>query len=565
MKKKIFLSFVISIMFALILTFTVLADTVHNENTVDYNATATLSDGTVLNIFDSEGNALTWYISGKDGDKNIYSSIRTDDSQVRWHTESWGEVTGLDILLTDGTSYSGNSFVVVNMMDDDVVSNYAKGNHTNIGKPITGFKYVFQGWKNLEYVYLRLDVTGIYRQSFNGCSKLKYVNVGDLTLLTRLGDSQHFSNCSEFFKGETLDLSKTALKRIDGGGSFNNVHFTKIIFPSTLTEIGSWSFQSTSFVEFSWPVTVTTIENSMFKNNSSLKTVYLNSSLKKIGDEAFIGCTSLEKICFVGTLDELNALLANTSTTNNDPFWAVVGENNANVISYEDYKKLTDKSGKYVIYNYSYCEAYNEGVHTVGEPMTNNCVGTCTVCGETVVCHNEETNITVTMVYTNFGIAGEKITTCNNEGCNHKETVSIPALFECLGYSTREDGSSGIAVGFKVNYDMINEYTTITNKTVSYGIFAALQDKIGDNYVLDGEGNLTCQGVKAEISGYEYSTVELKINGFETEQQKTVKIAMGIYVETSDDEATEYSYVQAYNPLENDKYSFVSFNDILNS
>ena len=40
---------------------------------------------------------------------------------------------------------------------------------------------------------------------------------------------------------------------------------------------------------------------------------------------------------------------------------------------------------------------------------------------------------------------------------------------------------------------------------------------------------------------------------------------MGIYVETSYEDKNEYTYVQAYNPQENEKYSFISYDDILNS
>ena len=77
MRKKILLSFALAIVFALTLALVVFADSVHNENTVDYNEKVTLSDGTVLPIFDENKEALIWYISGKDEEgKNIYTSIR---------------------------------------------------------------------------------------------------------------------------------------------------------------------------------------------------------------------------------------------------------------------------------------------------------------------------------------------------------------------------------------------------------------------------------------------------------------------------------------------------------
>jgi hypothetical protein len=40
---------------------------------------------------------------------------------------------------------------------------------------------------------------------------------------------------------------------------------------------------------------------------------------------------------------------------------------------------------------------------------------------------------------------------------------------------------------------------------------------------------------------------------------------MGAYVSVTDKEVTTYSYMQGGTPLENEKYFFVSYNDIINS
>ena len=103
MKKKLFLGFVMTVVFALALTLAVSAEgTVHNENTVDYSETVTLNDGTVLPLFDENKEALIWYISGVDAEGKIaYTSIRTDDQRVKWNTETWDEVTGINIVLDE--------------------------------------------------------------------------------------------------------------------------------------------------------------------------------------------------------------------------------------------------------------------------------------------------------------------------------------------------------------------------------------------------------------------------------------------------------------------------------
>ena len=548
--KKVLLTLILTVAAILVLATVSSAAIVHDETNVDYGATVELSNGTTVALFDEENHALTWYLDGEE-----LVSIRTEDQRVKWYTETWDEVTGVGIHLDDGRKLDASKLVVVNMMDDHVVKNHGPG-EKHYGKFITGFKYVFQGAKNLEYVYLRLDVTGIFRQSFNGCSKLKYVNIEDLTLLTRLGDSQHFSNCTEFFKGQVLDLSNTALKTIDGGGSFNNVHFTGIKFPSTLTGISSWTFQSTSFTTFAWPTTVKVMEGSMFKNNSSLESICLSNSLTKIDSDAFLGCTSLNKIFYVGTLDEFDALLANVNTTNNDPFFNVA---NGKKISYAEYQALEDKSGSYVVYGYSWCEAYNDGNHEV--EGQNPCVGFCSVCECNVVSHDATQDTSVRIDYSDFSKAGVKTVYCNNEGCTYAVKTEVSAVFDSLGYSVPESGDMAITLGFLVNKQALADYTS-TGKEITYGVFAVLKEKLGENDIFDANGEAAEGVLSAEIKNRSFDAFEIKVTGF-TEEQKDLKIAMGAYVAIANGDKVEYSYIQSGEPLEGDKYYFVSINSML--
>lgn len=246
MKKKLLLTLVMALAFVLALTVAVFAEVVHDESNVDYNEKVTLSDGTVLPLFDENKDALIWYISGKDENGNtVYTSILAQDNQVKWYTESWNEVTGMGISFADGTKVENKNIVVVNLLDDDIVKNHGPGTE-HYGKHITGFKYVFRGWKNLEYVYLRLDTGGFYKESFTNCSKLQYVNLEDLTNLSRMGDNYHFSGCTSLFKGQVLDLSKTKLWAIDWCDSFANVPMIGVKLPSTLTRLSGGTFKGTS-------------------------------------------------------------------------------------------------------------------------------------------------------------------------------------------------------------------------------------------------------------------------------------------------------------------------------
>ncbi|MBR2025403.1 MAG: hypothetical protein IKA02_06320, partial [Clostridia bacterium] len=111
MKKKLFLTLILAFAFVILLSVSVFADSIHNENTVDYDAKVTLDDGTELNLFDDEGNALIWYISGTADGKNVYSSVRADSSDVTWKAESWDEVQTWSV-----TNVDKKKIVVINMM-----------------------------------------------------------------------------------------------------------------------------------------------------------------------------------------------------------------------------------------------------------------------------------------------------------------------------------------------------------------------------------------------------------------------------------------------------------------
>ncbi len=520
MKKRLFLTFVMVFIFALTLAFAVSAGTVHNENTVDYSETVTLDDGTILPLFDENKEALIWYISGKENGKNVYSSIRSDSPDVIWPEAGWDEVQTWSI-----TGVDTKKVVVINLMDDDVVRN--AGDSKYIGKPMDKFKTLFQYNTNLEYCYLRLDTRAINNSSFKACTKLKYINLEDLTNLQKMSQQDHFSGCTRLFEGQILDLSKTKLTEFENYNTFKGVPLKGVKFPSTMTKIGN---------------------KNTFLNCTNLEFISISSNTK-IGAGAFEGCTSFKAIYYVGTLEQLN------ETTLAD---LLEGEA---VKSYAEYKTLSDKSGQYIVYDYSRCEAFNGGVH--GETTaTNACVGTCNVCGEKVVKHAEEKNLSVSIAYVTYDAEGTKTTACKNTGCGYSAEEATPALFNCQGYSTPENGRMAIVIGFIVNHDAIKEYKSVTGKEIAYGVFATSQLNIGKNDIFSKDGTTPSGVVAAEILGDEYYSFELVITGF-NEENKNAKIAMGAYAKVTDGEEITYSYMQDFEPNEGEKYFFISYSDVI--
>jgi hypothetical protein len=546
MKKKLFLIAAMAFVFAMLFAFAVSADTVHTpERLAKYGTTVTVRvteadpDGTTVNLFDSEGNALIWYLDSS----NQLQSIRADDQRVKYKVEDWGEVTSVYIALDGTTTIGAGKFVVLNVLDDDVLMNDGSSKH--IGTPFNYFKLVFQGCTNLEYVYLRLDTVKIQRQSFNGCSNLKYINLEDLTEVTRIGDSQHFSGCSKLFVGQVLDLSRlTKLTSIDGGGTFNAVPLAGIILPNACTSLGTWTFQSNPTTSFRfYAPSLTSIPGSTFKYCTNLQTVYLNGTLSSIGDDAFNSCNALTTICFVGTKDQLKTLIANTSATGNTPFLNVAGAlgadgEYANVISYADYLKLSDEkksSGKYAIYNYSYCEAYNNGVHTAVD-NANDCTknADCRVCGleEAIEAEFENHNYLETLVYENgFAQAGVYTYICqNSEKCTCGNiTASKDAIFVATGFSTK--GADGISAGYSVVPELVTEYNRINkDNKITFGVMMVsptfLSEK--DSFFKDGKVNAE-KYLQVDMTGIAYKNLSVHVTGF-VDTARNASLVMALYV-----------------------------------
>ena len=202
------------------------------------------------------------------------------------------------------------------------------------------------------------------------------------------------------------------------------------------------------------------------------------------------------------------------------------------------------------------------GDHTYVDDFNCETALACEVCLKTLkeaLAHDIKTTILYEKGYTAEGL---KTVACQNEGCSHSATEDVSALFVCLGYSTPEDDRTGLTIGFTVNNEALNEYKATTDKTFNYGVFAILKDRLGDNDVFAQDGTAIEGSINADITSYEFVAFELKIVGFTEEAQKDIKLAMGAYVAETDGETTKYSYLQAGTPAENEKYCFVSYNDI---
>ena len=315
---------------------------------------------------------------------------------------------------------------------------------------------------------------------------------------------------------------------------------------------------------------------SFLYNCLALKNVYLSKALDPeriesnqchfftTADSAIQGTYKKVAFFFDGTLDEAtdlkNAFVTKvTSCGRNDRITT------AEIISLAEFNakfpdRTVDYDKNYIVYGINTCEAFYNSVHDAVEDGDCTTPLICTRCNAVLEAASAHDNQTVVEYPLGYMKEGYVRTGCTK--CSAYEEKALNALFACQGYSAPENGADGIAIGFIVNSAAIIDYEKATNKTVSYGVFAAIKDRLNGGDVFEnGEAN-EC-AIVVDMTIYATAAFEIKIVGFETDSQKTAQIAMGAYVAVTDGENTEYSYMQVGTPNANEKYCFVSFNDIV--
>ena len=258
------------------------------------------------------------------------------------------------------------------------------------------------------------------------------------------------------------------------------------------------------------------------------------------------------KLCYTGSQEKAEAFVAAAKEKQSGYIF-----DNAYYFDASTYDYATQKVGGYnnisIIYNYNECDAFYNGVHEYDD--SNPCVKACVNCGVGTIEHCDSDSETFTISYDNgYSNKGVKHTTCTNKGCTLNKKEDTLPLFATEGYSTPENGDGDIAILFTINYDAIDAFEKNASKSLKFGVFAILYDNIGENGILNNESAIT-----VDIEDNAYVAFEMRISGFETVEQKDAKLSIGGYVI---DEKGNVSYMQASEPNEGEKLSYISYNDI---
>ena len=323
---------------------------------IDYNEKATLSDGTVLPIYDENQNPLIWFIkddtaTGMDRYASVPTNRNTADNATSYVTfninSTYGENQLHDIYIkywdaatSSYISYGEGTQVVCNYRG---LTFYCVGTFANSGV----LEYLYHpesckdagrlsGFSKLQLLDFSLSTnyTGFAEKAFNGCSALREVRFGtsESGYSLTCTNGNLFGSCTSLTTLKFADPSKiiglqdgvfqnlTALKDISFVSELGITALPKNVFNgcSALTgtyefanikTIGEFAFRYAGTSEDSYLVlkfpNVTAIGGSTTDcftfGNSGIREIYLGGSLSSMKLRTFDSSTKLIKVEMNGT------------------------------------------------------------------------------------------------------------------------------------------------------------------------------------------------------------------------------------------------------------------------
>ena len=544
MKKKVLFTLLLVSMLVCVFAITVSAH--------DVTRKVTLDSGTEVALYDTDGDALTWYMDGE----NLVSAKTKDVISVN----------GSGVATYNGIT--NMSVVVANFQGEEIEALEVK--------QIPSYYYGANGGAyhsyndTIEYVYLPDTLTTTVTNQFRCTSKLKIVDVTRNSNWSTMGQycfyyatglkefnyppkvkttpgsgndgsngsAATFSYCKSLEKLYFYDNSE-----VETFGShcfFNCTTLTSVNLPNSVTRLPDYVFSGcSSLVEISIPNSVEIMGKHIFSNCKALevirmgngfkyfdntdhnsftyqtgkvKEIYIPKSFYKTAPDttyqvsyAFVGVSSNCKFFYCGTVDEFatakaNFLTQTSATSNNSSFI------NATVITYDEYAANQDKyaSGRYVVCEYNTCQAFYDGEHEkTGEP--------------TYEFKGEE--------YLSNYVA---ISACSVCGITDSETVVCGPLFINKGYAKEENGSL-FTYGIVVDKDEIAKYVAHTGKAFNYGMIVAAGDLVNDGALFDESAKAIDGTIIIDVTTTKYTVYQLKMTGIK-DSQKDLSVYACAYV-----------------------------------
>lgn len=279
MKKKLFLLVVMVAMLACLFAISTLAAAPDTTK-----ETFTLEDGTVLPIWDTDGNGLIWYkstLNTDDGYENYdyVHNNQTDSSIMPYITHS----KGAHGRALDGKNYTG--YQTSNIKITDANGTYSSQDQAYI---------VVANLKGA--LYSENQPFTMYNSTFKNSDALEAVYFDPATIFFVGGVVQNSANIRK------INLEETILGELGTASLAECPKLAEIKLPNTLITVGEWVFQNTAITEITIPTSVKSWGATNFKNCKNLKKVngyaelFERGVLTEVQSNTFLNCTSLVEI-----------------------------------------------------------------------------------------------------------------------------------------------------------------------------------------------------------------------------------------------------------------------------
>ena len=512
MKRKVLLILALSALLVCMFAVSAGAAALTNYASVDL----TLVDGT----------KATGYcvVDGRFQRDNVYiNPENTDDG-----TYDWGDIKVFDMrnsVIVGTKSYSEVAGLNCNGQAVNVEEFYFSSQVTKILN--TSFT---SGWKSLETVYIPKSVTYI-ANGFSNSPVCRVIFEEGSQLKTIEGGA--FQNC---YNLTTIDFPE-GLESLGYNCFYQSGLSGTIVIPNSVTYLAPGALLSTKIENLYLGDGALEIGHNFLgtfsrTDNQYLKNVYINATTTFTQSNIFYKCANLVNFYIVGSAEECDAMINTLKAQSAGQYMTFITESEAKELGINE----ENGAGYAIIHTeYNRCQAFYNGKHAESDKTQK-------FDGEAYLSS-----------YCEFS-------DCSRCGEISKVELCAP-LFENKGFSAAEYGDM-MSINYRVNEKAISEYEKITGEKISYGVFAVTKKNIGKNDIFDAEGNALSGVIAADITGAGFNLFSLKITGF-TEAQKELPFAMGAFVGTEKDGATEYSYLQIAAPAEGEKYYFASYNDVI--
>lgn len=514
MKKKLLLLTVLVFALTCIFAISVSAVTQAEADKYYYDKVYVTADGQhELPLYEKSGDTyypLVWFaydVLGEDGTTVVetkYVKAHFEDISVYSEAPSQGRFNGVYYEYTDENGnqivLNSSNAVLINMRGIATKTIGSSGNQNSTNVTLLRIEWSKSGYPSfsskLEAVYTPLSMLDISGYTPNSVRVLDY-------------DRHH---------------GPVTVQR----GAFQNSKATVVYIPGGSTFNG----------------------NDQFKD-SRVETIIFGAGTENITIQGytFSGASSLKRVYWLSTKEQFETLTI--SSTNNGDFPKMTQ------ISFTEYMLLTESeksTGKYIIFETPECFALGHLDQAI-----NVCVSQCTLCSEKTVKHVDNDSITVSAEFANYLLEGKKVTSCHMEGCSHVSEETLAPLFSSKGYSKDNVNANGIVIDFSINKEAIEEYESLTQKTVTFGLFVALESSLDEN---NGTVNLKDENVagvvKTEMPRNYFAYMGLKLHGFDNEEKQASPFAIGAYTMIDN----EISFVQL-NSTDSNVPVFTTYTEII--